>query len=193
MADSPPGAPRAWHAPLTSSQCKEFTTTGLVILPSVLSSAERCAAATTYTEKSDEGGAVAGANASDPPALADALEGRLRAPLESCRGAIAAAREGSMNNGSGRGDGSAECEIWLALDGDTSIDLGAAGSAAVKEGDGVIVNVTAADGGGGAAQQGQYGSPTEILNRAGLTKAAAATLSLAAAAAVQAPAQQARL
>ena len=96
-----------------------------------------------------EGGAVAGANASDPPALADALEGRLRAPLESCRGAIAAAREGSMNNGSGRGDGSAECEIWLALDGDTSIDLGAAGSAAVKEGDGVIVNVTAADGGVG--------------------------------------------
>ena len=65
LADPPPTTARTWTGPLTSEQRREFATTGAVLVPSLLSAAERAMAAA---------------------ALPADMEVRLRAPLEDCRG-----------------------------------------------------------------------------------------------------------
>ena len=62
LADPPAGAARAWHGPLTTAQRQQFRDSGSVIVPSLLSAAERA----------------------EPPSAA-ALEARLRAPLADCQ------------------------------------------------------------------------------------------------------------
>ena len=62
LADPPAGAARAWHGPLTTAQRQQFRDSGAVVVPSLLSAAERA----------------------EPPSAA-ALEARLRAPLADCQ------------------------------------------------------------------------------------------------------------
>ena len=62
LADPPAGAARAWHGPLTTAQRQHFRDSGVVVVPSLLSAAERA----------------------EPPSAA-ALEARLRAPLADCQ------------------------------------------------------------------------------------------------------------
>ena len=61
LADPPAGAARAWHGPLTTAQRQQFHASGTVVVPSLLSAAERA----------------------ELPSAA-ALAARLRAPLADC-------------------------------------------------------------------------------------------------------------
>ena len=132
LCDSPPGAQRAWHGPLTVAQCQQFVKFGWVFLPSVLSAAER--------------------GAGGPPP-AEVLKQRLHAPLQSCRNVVRANTPGSDPT----------CEIWLAVDGDATIEI-AQQPMSAKGGDALIVNPDVCNN----VQRNDSESARQMLERAGL-------------------------